>query len=62
MYDNKNIQQAIGMLKQQFGERLTTSKAVRHQHGQTNTRISNQPPDAVIFVKNTDEVSTILRV
>tara|TARA_Y100000991_G_scaffold96785_1_gene73003 strand:- start:52 stop:1428 length:1377 start_codon:yes stop_codon:yes gene_type:complete len=62
VFDQKNIQQAIDTLKQQFGERLSTSPSVRQQHGHTTTRISNQPPDAVIFAKTTDEVSAILRV
>jgi D-lactate dehydrogenase (cytochrome) len=62
VFDQKNIQQAISMLKQQFGERLSTSKAVRQQHGHTTTRISNEPPDAVIFAKTSDEVSAILKV
>ena len=62
MRDRENIQQAIAILKQQFGGRLSTSKAVRNQHGHTTTRISNQPPDAIIFAKTTEEVSTILKV
>ena len=62
MFDQKDIQQAIATLKQQFGERLSTSPSVRQQHGHTTTRISNQPPDAVIFAKTTDEVSAILGV
>ena len=62
MFDQKNIQQAIDTLKQQFGERLSTSTSVSQQHGHTTTRISNQPPDAVIFAKTPDEVSAILRV
>ncbi len=62
MFDQKNIQQAIATLKQKFGERLSTSPYVRQQHGHTTTRILNQPPDAVIFAKTTEEVSAILRV
>ena len=62
MFDQRNIQQAISLLKQQFGERLSTSKVVRQQHGHTTTRILNQPPDAVIFAQTTSEISNILRV
>ena len=62
MFDQRNIQQAISLLKQQFGERLSTSKVVRQQHGHTTTRILNQPPDAVIFAQTTREISNILRV
>lgn len=62
MFDQKNIHQTITILKQKFGERLSTSISVRQQHGHTTTRIPNQPPDAVIFAKTTDEVSAILKV
>ena len=62
MFDQKDIKQAIATLKQQFGERLSTSQAIRQQHGHNTTSISNQPPDAVIFAKTTDEVSAILKI
>ena len=54
------IETAIGILKQQFGERLQTGQAVREQHGHTTTWIENQPPDAVIFAQDTQEVSQIV--
>ena len=56
------IETAIGVLKQRFGERLQTGKAIREQHAHTTTWIENQPPDAVIFAHSTDEVSEIMRV
>jgi D-lactate dehydrogenase (cytochrome) len=31
------------------------------QHGHTTTRMANRPPDAVIFVKTTKEVSSIMQ-
>ncbi|MCO5091928.1 FAD-linked oxidase C-terminal domain-containing protein [Bosea sp. (in: a-proteobacteria)] len=43
-----------------FGDRLVTSLAVRRQHGHTLTWIANEPPDAVVFPRSTEEVSQIL--
>ncbi|MEZ5841127.1 MAG: FAD-linked oxidase C-terminal domain-containing protein [Hyphomicrobiales bacterium] len=45
------------ILRQRFGERLSTSEAVRHQHGHTTTWLATQAPDAVFFANNTDEVA-----
>lgn len=56
------INTAIDVLKQRFGERLQTGQAVREQHGHTTTWLENQPPDAVVFAKSTDEVSEIVKV
>ena len=56
------IQTAIGVLKQQFAEQLQTGMATREQHGHTTTWIENQPPDAVVFARSTQEVSDIVRV
>ncbi|MEQ6250041.1 FAD-linked oxidase C-terminal domain-containing protein [Sulfitobacter sp. HNIBRBA3233] len=53
---------ALGILKQQFGERCQTGMAIREQHGHTTTWIVNQPPDAVIFAHSTEEVSAIVKV
>lgn len=55
------ISAAIGVLKQQFGERLHTGEAMREQHGHTTTWIENQPPDAVVFVRSTEEVANIVK-
>ncbi|MCZ8042212.1 MAG: FAD-binding protein [Beijerinckiaceae bacterium] len=43
-----------------FGNRLVTSLAVRQQHGHTLTWIPNQPPDAVVYPHDTQEVSAIV--
>ncbi|WP_146348437.1 FAD-binding oxidoreductase [Phaeobacter marinintestinus] len=56
------IDTAIGILKQQFGDRLQTGDAICEQHGHTTTWITNQPPDAVVFPHSTDEVAEIIRV
>ncbi len=56
------IRTAIDILKQRFGERCQTSAAIREQHGHTTTWLENQPPDAVIFARSTQDVSEIVRV
>jgi len=55
------IKTAIGILKQQFGDRLQTGTSIREQHGHTTTWIENQPPDAVVFPQSTEEVSQIIK-
>lgn len=56
------IKAAIGVLKQQFADRLQTGQAIREQHGHTTTWIDNQAPDAVVFPTSTQEVSDIVKV
>ena len=61
MRNEVGIATVLGVLKQQFGERLQTGASVREQHGHTTTWIENQPPDAVIFAASTEEVSEIVK-
>ena len=56
------IETVVGVLKQQLGERLQTSEAIRTQHGHTTTWLENQAPDAVAFVQSTEEVADIVKV
>ena len=56
------ISAALGVLKQSFGEAFQTGQALREQHGHTTTWLRNQPPDAVVFPKTTEEVADIVRV
>jgi D-lactate dehydrogenase (cytochrome) len=60
--DRKAIAAVIAALAAQFGNRLVTSQAVREQHGNTVTWIENQPPDAVVFPQNTEDVQWIVRL
>ncbi|NRA99224.1 MAG: FAD-binding protein [Rhodobacteraceae bacterium] len=55
------LEAALGVLRQRFGERFTTNPGVREQHGHTTTHIPNQPPDAVVFPRSTEEVAEIVR-
>ncbi len=52
---------AIEQLKSRFGERLSTSLAVREHHGRDITHPVAQPPDAVVFPSSTAEVAEIVK-
>src|SRR5579859_1361535 len=52
----------IAALAARYGNRLTTSQALREQHGHTTTWIKNQPPDAVVFPQSAEEVQEIVRL
>jgi len=56
------IATALGILKQQFGDRFHTGQAMRDQHAHTTTWIRAQAPDAVVFPASTQEVSEIVKV
>jgi len=56
------IATAVSVLKQRFGEQLKTSQALREQHAHSTTYIPAQLPDAVIFVRSTEDVQDIVRV
>lgn len=53
---------AIADLKERFGERLLESQAVREHHGHDESGWESVPPDAVIYPKDTDEVSEIVKI
>jgi D-lactate dehydrogenase (cytochrome) len=56
------IKLAVSILKQRFGERLSTGADIRAQHAHTTTYIPAQLPDAVVFPESTAEVSEIVKV
>lgn len=49
-------------LEQLLGQRLATGAAVRAQHGHDESGWPVMPPDAVAFVRSTDEVAAVVRV
>src|SRR5690554_733104 len=49
-------------LKALLGERLSTSAAVREQHGKDVSFHEGHPPDAVAFAETTEEVAQIVRL
>jgi D-lactate dehydrogenase (cytochrome) len=58
----RDVPTAIAILRQRFGERLQTGEAIRRQHANTLTWLENQPPDAVIWVENAEEVREVVRI
>ncbi len=52
---------AISDLREAFGERLSTSAAVREHHGRDVTHFEAHP-DAVVFAHSTEEVSKAVRI
>jgi D-lactate dehydrogenase (cytochrome) len=58
----ENVATAISILRQRFGDRLQTGEAMRRQHANTVTWLPNEPPDAVIWPKSTEEVRGIVEV
>lgn len=56
------IRQTISDIGAFLGERLTTSQAVRDQHGKDQTWAAGASPDAVAFVHSTEEVARIVSI
>jgi D-lactate dehydrogenase (cytochrome) len=59
---NLNVGAVIERLKPMFGDRLSTAQVVREQHGQDLTWNVGSPPDAVVFVRSTEEVQGVVKV
>lgn len=53
--------QLLAELKILVGERVSTAEAVRHHHGHGEGYTKSMPPDAVVFVRTTEEVSAIVK-
>ena len=53
---------AIAELKALLGERLSTTTAVREQHGRDESYHPSAPPDAVAFAHTAEEVSAIVKI
>lgn len=56
------IAEALPVLRQRFGDRLSTAEAVRRHHAHTMTWLPAELPDAVIEVESTEEVVAIVEV
>lgn len=52
----------LDILKQSFGDRASTSDAIREQHGRGEGWFPTEPPDLVIFAHTTEEVAEAVRV
>ena len=53
---------AIAEIKALLGDRLSTARAVREQHGRDESYHAPAPPDAVAFAHSTEEVSAIVKI
>ena len=56
------INAVVEQLRALLGDRLSTSEAVRTQHGTDYSYLPHPPPDAVAFVESTEEVIDIVKV
>ncbi len=59
---SSSIETAIDILKQRFGDQLSTALSVRQHHSHTTTQIKSQIPDAVIFARETADVAAVVAV
>ena len=62
MFERQSIDQAVAVLKQKFGDRLSQSESVRSHHSHTTSRIAQQLPDGVVFAQSAEEVAEIISV
>jgi D-lactate dehydrogenase (cytochrome) len=53
---------ALAALARRFGNAFSASPSVREQHANVLTWLPNEPPDAVVFPRDTAEVQEIVRV
>jgi D-lactate dehydrogenase (cytochrome) len=62
MAETRTKDPVIEQLRALLGERLSTSAAVREQHGHDESYHPTHAPDAVAFVESTEEVAEIVRI
>jgi D-lactate dehydrogenase (cytochrome) len=55
-------QSLLAALRKLLGDRLSTSLAVRAQHGKDESYHAPHPPDAVAFARSTEEVAAIVKL
>ena len=52
----------VELLRQRFGDRVTTATAIREQHGRDESYHPAFPPDAVFFAETTEEVQAAVLI
>jgi len=57
-----SVSQALAEIAELVGDRLSTSQAVREQHGKDLTWDPGGAPDAVAFARSGDEVASIVKI
>ena len=55
-------QSVVAELKALLGDRVSTSAGVREHHGKDESYFPYAPPDAVVFVKTTEEVRDVVNI
>ncbi len=55
-------QSVLAELKTLLGDRVTTSAAVREHHGKDESYFPYAPPDAVVYVRTTEEVRDVVNI
>jgi len=60
--NSRAIEAAITSLLAQFGNKVVTSEAVRRQHANNETWLANEPPDAVIYARSTEDVKAVVSI
>lgn len=58
----KRTEAVIEPIRALVGDRLSTSLAIRQQHGDDQTYHAGSPPDAVVFARSTEEVQRIVKL
>ncbi len=58
----RSLHLPLDELRELLGERLSTSEAVRQQHGKDESFHEVAPPDAVAFATSTEEVAAIVAI
>lgn len=59
---SSDLEDLFGRLRTVVDDRFTTSAAVREHHGRDQSYHPAKSPDAVVFPRNTEEVSTIVQL
>ncbi|MGE0212079.1 MAG: FAD-binding oxidoreductase [Parvibaculaceae bacterium] len=62
LINDRRVPEALAELQALLGDRLSTAKAVREQHGKDLTWNPGAAPDAVAYVHNAAEVQGIVRI
>ena len=56
------LETVCAQLAATFGARFSQAAAVREQHGHNLSWTANEPPDAVVFARSTEEVAAIVQL
>jgi D-lactate dehydrogenase (cytochrome) len=56
------INATVTALLARFGNKVSTSEAARRQHAHTETWLTNQPPDAVVYASSTEDVRNVVLI